>query len=66
MLEIDYNKCDRLRGCSAAKACPVQAMLPVGKGFLPWKVERWEFDEQKCIGCNKCVKVCPQKAIIVK
>ncbi|MTV48099.1 4Fe-4S dicluster domain-containing protein [Heliobacillus mobilis] len=41
-------------------------MIPVGKGFLPWKVERWEFDEQKCIGCNKCVKVCPQQAIIVK
>jgi len=52
--------CDKSPFCPAKRVCPVNAIYR--KGFTrPFKV-----DAETCIGCGKCINVCPQRAIIMK
>ena len=54
------SRCDRLGGC--VHICP--------EGVWQWgRVSGYRFpivvNAEKCIGCMKCVKICPQKIIEV-
>lgn len=52
--------CDKSPFCPAKRVCPVNAIYR--DGFTkPFKV-----DAEICIGCGKCIDVCPQRAIIMK
>ena len=57
---ISETACDKSPFCPAKRVCPVNAISR--KGFTrPFNV-----DAETCIGCGKCIKVCPQRAIIMK
>ncbi|MDK2836696.1 MAG: hypothetical protein PWP21_1473 [Thermosediminibacterales bacterium] len=57
---IDKNKCDRSPFCPVKRICPVSAVSQKVNFF---KAETPVVDHDKCIGCRKCVKVCPMKAV---
>ena len=56
----NQSLCDRLGGC--IHVCPVGVWqwANVSGRMLPVPV-----NEDKCIGCMKCVRICPQKIIDV-
>ena len=54
---IDSNACDRSPFCPAKRVCPVTAITQKS----PY--ESYSVNEELCIGCNKCVRVCPMDAI---
>ena len=58
--KIDKNACDKSPFCPVKRVCPVGAITQKG-GFL--KAGTPEVDEEKCIGCGKCVTVCPMRAV---
>lgn len=53
------EKCPQDHKCPAMLACPVDALSQ--EGFAAPKV-----DEDKCIQCGKCVRVCPKGALVMK
>lgn len=58
---INPKKCDRSPFCPAKRICPEAAIIQDRIGLFgagPAKV-----DQEKCIGCTKCVRVCPAAAI---
>jgi Fe-S-cluster-containing hydrogenase component 2 len=55
-ITVDKNLCPQNHKCPAIKVCPVQAMNQNG-------YELPTIDQEKCINCKKCVKVCPKRAI---
>ncbi|MBN2794182.1 MAG: 4Fe-4S binding protein [Clostridia bacterium] len=57
---INESKCDRSPFCPVKRICPVGAVTQEG-GFFRSKAPK--IDKQKCIGCNKCVRVCPMGAV---
>lgn len=61
---IDPNKCDRSPFCPVKRACPVQAVSQEKKGFF--SMASAVVDKDKCIGCGKCVQVCPRRAVIMR
>ncbi len=60
---IDKNKCDKSPFCPVKRICPVEAVaqkVSFLKGDTP------VVDHEKCIGCGKCVRVCPMGAVKMK
>jgi ferredoxin len=55
-IEIIKDKCPQNHKCPAVGVCPVGALSQDG-------YQAPSIDEQKCIGCGKCVQVCPTGAI---
>ncbi len=54
-ITIDQKKCEHSRGCIAARSCPMKA--------IKYTDDRIMVDLKLCLGCGKCVEVCPNKAI---
>ena len=57
---IDTSRCDRSPFCPVKRICPVNAVTQEG-GFF--RSEAPVVDKEKCIGCGKCVAVCPMRAV---
>ena len=60
---INKKLCDHSPFCPVKRVCPVGAVKQDVKFFsagIP------EIDEEKCIGCGKCVNVCPMRAVKMK
>lgn len=57
------SKCDRSPFCPVTKVCPTGAAIKIKEGFLKIRVS---YDPEKCIGCGKCIKVCPHAAFAMK
>lgn len=56
---IDSETCDKSPFCPAKRICPVKAITQkLGKVSI--------VDEEKCIGCGKCLNFCPGNAITMK
>jgi Fe-S-cluster-containing hydrogenase component 2 len=60
---INSSKCDRSPFCPVKRICPVKAVTQKGSFF---KKEVPEIDHTKCVGCGKCVPICPRKAVKMK
>lgn len=61
---INKNKCDQSPFCPAKRICPVGAITQKKVSFF--RGETPIVDHDKCIGCGKCVQVCPHGAIKMK
>ncbi len=61
---VDPNICDRSPMCPAKRICPIGAITQESKGFF--STGPAIVDEEKCIGCGKCIQVCPRRAIVMK
>lgn len=61
---IDPNKCDSSPFCISKRVCPVGAIIQEKKGMF--KASKPIVSEEICIGCKKCVSVCPHNAISMK
>lgn len=57
-LNIAVENCPQNHKCPAVKVCPVGALSQ--NGF-----EAPQIDIDKCIGCGKCAKLCPKKALVL-
>ena len=60
---LNESKCDKKSFCGAKRVCSVGAIEFVKEGFFSGKIV---IDQEKCIGCGKCVKACPHDAISMK
>lgn len=58
---IDPNICDRSPFCPVKRVCPVGAITQEVKGFFGAGTPK--VDPNKCVGCGKCVQVCPHRAV---
>ncbi len=56
---ILQDACDKQKICPARGICPLAAIKIDSQGY-PYVVT------QRCVGCNKCIHYCPQKAIRMK
>ena len=59
---IDANKCTKEESCPAGQSCPIGAITRDREGEA-WGPSR--VDNRRCLGCGKCVRFCPAKAITV-
>lgn len=57
---INKDRCDRSPFCPVKRICPVEAVTQNVKFF---KGDTPVVDHEKCIGCGKCISVCPMKAV---
>ncbi len=53
---VDSGRCPQNHRCPAIGVCPTGAIVQQGYG-LP------AVDQDKCIGCRKCVRFCPMGAL---
>lgn len=60
---ISNDKCDHSPFCASKRICPVQAITQKTSLF---RAEVPVINADACIGCGKCVRVCPHKAIQMK
>lgn len=60
---MTVNKCDHSPFCASKRVCPVKAITQKTSLF---GAEVPVIDAEKCIGCGKCVNVCPHGAIKMK
>lgn len=60
---IDSHRCDRSPFCPVKRVCPVNAVTQKRRFF---KAETPVIDPDKCIGCKKCINVCPMKAVTLR
>lgn len=51
-------KCDRSPFCPVKRVCPTGAVQRAG--FFMGQVT---INDEKCIGCGKCITVCPHNAV---
>jgi len=56
-IKVITHKCPQNHSCPSVRKCPVKAITQ--NGYTAPVI-----DEDKCIMCGKCVKICPKKAII--
>ncbi|WP_422486655.1 4Fe-4S binding protein [Gudongella sp. DL1XJH-153] len=56
--KIIESKCDRSPFCPVKRVCPTGAVERAG--FFMGKVV---INDEKCIGCGKCIQICPHKAV---
>ncbi|BEP29659.1 4Fe-4S dicluster domain-containing protein [Helicovermis profundi] len=61
---IDSNICDRFIFCPVKRACPVKAITQQKVSFFKANVP--VIDADACIGCGKCIPVCPHGAVKMK
>lgn len=57
------EKCDHSPFCAAKRVCPVKAITQKASMF---SAEVPVISAETCIGCGKCVQVCPHGAIRMK
>lgn len=57
-LKMAAENCPHNHKCPAVKVCPVGALSQNG-----FEVPQIDYD--KCIGCGKCAKLCPKKALVL-
>lgn len=58
MKVIKENKfCDNSPFCGAKRYCPVSAIK------YDFNIKSIIIDDEKCIGCAKCVRACPHNAL---
>ncbi|WP_430882941.1 4Fe-4S binding protein [Fusibacter sp. JL216-2] len=57
---IDVKKCDKSPFCPVKRVCPVKAVSQKVRLFGSGTPV---IDKDVCIGCGKCVPVCPMKAV---
>lgn len=58
-LMVNRSRCPQNHPCPSVKVCPVGAL--VQSGF-----DAPTADQDKCIGCGKCVSFCPMKALTLE
>ncbi|MFA9397510.1 MAG: ATP-binding protein [Clostridiaceae bacterium] len=61
---INPNICDKSPFCVSKRACPVGAITQGKSGFF--SADTPKVDKDKCVGCGKCVSVCPHQAVSMK
>lgn len=52
MLQVEEKRCPQNHRCPAMGICPVDAISQKGNAAPT-------IDEEKCIECGKCMRVCP-------
>ena len=57
---IDSGRCDKSPFCPVKRVCPVNAVTQQTSIFGSGTPV---IDEEKCVGCGKCVSVCPMRAV---
>jgi len=57
---LNSNRCDRSPFCPVKRVCPVNAVTQEASIFGS---KAPVIDKEKCIGCAKCVVVCPMQAV---
>lgn len=57
-LRIIIENCPQNHSCPAVKICPVGALDQEG-----FNAPTINYD--KCIGCGKCARFCPKKALVM-
>ncbi len=68
--EIDKNRCDRSPACPARRVCPTRAIdnemqvEPLFAFFGPRP--SYSVNEDLCVGCGVCIKMCPTGAISMR
>lgn len=55
-MNVNEKRCPANHPCPALRVCPVGAITQKGNG-LP------SINQESCIKCGKCVRVCPMRAI---
>lgn len=60
---LNENRCDRQPFCGAKRVCPTGAIQYIKEGLFSGKIK---INQEKCIGCSKCVNYCPHNAISMK
>jgi Fe-S-cluster-containing hydrogenase component 2 len=60
---LNTSSCDKSPFCGAKRVCPTGAISFEKEGLFSGKVA---IDQEKCIGCSKCVLSCPHNAISMK
>lgn len=58
-LEVIAQRCPQNHKCPSIAVCPVGALSQIS-------VEAPAVDNNKCIGCGKCVRFCPMNALVLK
>lgn len=58
-LTVNRDRCPQSHFCPSVRVCPADALSQ--EGFHAPTV-----DQEKCIRCGKCVKVCRKKALILE
>lgn len=58
---INQNKCDKSPFCPVKRVCPVGAVNQAG--FFGGQIT---INDEKCIGCGKCISYCPHQAVFMK
>lgn len=59
-IKLNKDRCDSQPFCAAKRVCPVGAIEFKKTGIFSGNIL---IDEEKCIGCGKCAKVCPHAAL---
>jgi len=59
---VDPSLCDGMPTCRVKFGCPVGAVSQA-RGMLGGTAA---VDQAKCIGCGKCVALCPHRAVTMR
>lgn len=59
-IKLIESKCDSSIFCGAKRVCPVSAIEFKKSGLFTGTIV---INEDKCIGCGKCISACPHNAL---